>query len=428
MPIADNLFIFPKNSNNIDRYISDLQNFTPDENLIKLIYSVNKKLKLSNVQRENLKALYFDNIFICTTTIKPSFLGGAANTLLKILSVYIQAELLKSRYKKYYFIPLVWIDDDVHDNLESSTAYIFTKKGDIEAVRCSQDLSKTDRTVIHKRVFNKDIEKTIEQIIFNLPETEGLEKLSGLLKQSYKPGNVWSYSTVLILNKIFKNLGILFLFTSFVRKEGFFNNLTAHELSNRGKTYDLIKTKQMHYQKFNIEIPDKSHNYNLNIHKNDKVEKCDKISGSKFTDYSPNIMLKPVFLDSLLPVIFRISSPSEFIYSLLLDDVYSYFEIIKPLNLPRYSVTFMNKATKDFIDETNTDLKEIISGYNRLEKMFPHNISVKKAVNWLYPSGNLQERVLSLVNVVASGRKQIIIRTAKKLKKLEPVKHFILEI
>jgi len=428
IPTGSNLFIFPKSNNSIESIISELSGFFIDEQLIELLSKVNKPLKMSNEQRDNLKLLNSANTFFCTATFKPSFLGGSSNVILKIISVFIQSEFLKSRFKSCNFIPLIWLDDDTHDNLESSLANIYTKDGEIIRMPCCFNASKSDRTVIHQRIFNNDIPRIIDEVISLLPESDVKERTEIMLKNAYQQGRSWSFSSAYFLNSIFKYLGILFLFTSKVRKGGLFNNLTAKEISERGKTYELLKERQLHFKKYHIEIPDKSQQYNLNIHKGEIVEKCEKKESVKFTDYSPNVMLRPIFQDSLLPVVARIASPSEFVSSLLLDDIYNHFEAIKPMSVPRFSTTFVDSETKNFIEESGTDLKEIAKGYPRLQRMFPHNSKVRNAINWLYPEGNLQERLLSTANIINASKKQFIIRTVRQINGIEPTKHLMINL
>jgi uncharacterized protein YllA (UPF0747 family) len=423
-----NLFISQNNNDSAESKISLLSDFSISNNLITIIANTARKLKSSEQQRENIRLLQSNNSFVCTATIKPAFTGGPSNIMLKLLSVFLQSENLKKRFKKFNFIPILWIDDDVHDNLESSQCYVFSHSGHILNFSCSKDASKTDRTAIHKKIFHNEINSIIKQITDILPDSQRKPRVSELLKNAYQTDYSWSFASTKMLNSLFKYLGVLFIFSSDVRKSGLFNNLIAKELSERGKTFELIKTTQTKLKKFDIDIPDKSYSYNLNIHIQNQVEKCTKKESMKFTDYSPNIMLRSVFEDSLLPVVSRICSPSEFIYSLLLDDIYNHFETIKPAHLPRFSATFIDAQTKSFIQETGTDLKEVISGYKRLQKMMENNENIRKAVNWLYPNENLQERLISMVNIFSASGKQFAIRTVRKLSNTEPAKHFIINI
>ncbi|MFH1052383.1 MAG: bacillithiol biosynthesis BshC [bacterium] len=425
---VDKQILFPAKQRNIDSIINEAKDFQILPEFKDLIEKTNRKLKLSPSQRENIRLLNIENTFFCTATIKPAFLGGPTNIFLKVISVFIYCETLKSIYKQYNFIPLIWIDDDVHDNFESSIAHLFTKNGDIESVSCGNDLIKTDRTTIHKRYFDSGISKLINDITASLDLTVQTDKIEKILKKSYRQDFNWSFSFLTFFNSFLRNLGLLFICSSEVRKAGLFNNLTAKELSSRGTVLEIIKSKQIKLKIKGTEIADKASLYNLNFHKDNNVEKCVKRESFRLTDYSPNVMIKSIFYDSLLPVIYRISSPSELVFSNLLPDAYNYFQVLQPAFVPRYSITFVNSDSDKFLKENGSHLLEIISGYKRLEKMLIINSDIRKTVNWMYPKQNLQERILSLLNLVNVSKVQFVSSTVKQMKNQEPTSHFILDL
>jgi bacillithiol synthase len=428
LPSSDSLFLMSGQSYNLDKIIKYHKNYRFDEHFVRIIEVIHKSLKKSQPQRDNLKLLRTNNAYVCTAYVKPGFMGGPTNQFLKVLSVIINCKLLSEKYPGKNFIPLIWLDDDAHDNFETSQAYIHSKKGDIEQIFCDDGLEKTSRTNISTLFFEKNINKKIDYIISLFNDNENSEKMNELLKKIYQPEKNWVSAFAELINYVFHRSGILFISSYLARKEGIFNNLTAEELMNRGKTLKLINATQSDLKKSGSLIKHKAFPYNLNIHKDDKVFKCQKKESVKLTHYSPNIMLRAVFQDSLMPSVFRIMSPSEVIYSGLLDKVYERFNVVQPISIPRYSVTFISGYVREFLDEYNTDISEISNSYKKLERMFDKNKQIKSSVSWIYPNHSMQERTLSLINILHESKKQFVTRTVDKLANKYSTSHYIIDL
>ncbi|MFC2130251.1 bacillithiol biosynthesis BshC [Bacteroidota bacterium] len=427
-PSFNTLLTLSDKKNNLQQILSELENFIIDERLMQIIESSLIRKELSAKQRTNIRELKYWQAYVCTACIKPGFLGGPVNLLMKTLSVIAFSEMMKTLFPEKVFVPVLWIDDDVHDNFESSLSYVFNKDGNIEEFFCQSNTDKNDRTIVAKRYFNEDVDKIINNVIEKLPENTDILKVKNLFEQIYQPDKSWSRAFIELFNKLFKSRGLLFISSNKVRSEGLYNYTTAFELTHRDKTLNIINQNQKYMEFAGKIIRHKATPLNLHIHRHNEVFKCEKKESVRLTDYSPNVMLKPVFQDYLLPTVFRITSPSEFVYSKLLKDVYEFYNVVQPVFVPRYSATFSDGFTQKFLKDYNSGLHEIIDGYPRLHRMFDYQSQIKRTVNWLYPNQQLQERILSLVNILVVSKKRFTGTIINRLQNFEPKNHLLINL
>ncbi|OQA20950.1 MAG: hypothetical protein BWY60_00920 [Actinobacteria bacterium ADurb.Bin346] len=97
-------------------------------------------------------------------------------------------------------------------------------------------------------------------------------------------------------------------------------------------------------------------------------------------DLSFNVILRPLFQDSILPVVCTVCGPGEAAYFAQTKDVYEFFNMRQPVIYPRFSATIIeNKLKKSFsrtglkYEDLELDKKEIIeriagSGYGEAVK------------------------------------------------------------
>ena len=67
--------------------------------------------------------------------------------------------------------------------------------------------------------------------------------------------------------------------------------------------------------------------------------------------FSPNVLLRPICQDYLLPTGFYIAGPSEISYFAQVTPLYDFYKIVTPIVYPRSSVTLMEKNVGAALDK-----------------------------------------------------------------------------
>jgi len=78
--------------------------------------------------------------------------------------------------------------------------------------------------------------------------------------------------------------------------------------------------------------------------------------------YSPDVALRPLLADTLLPVIVSVLGPGEIAYHAMLKPLYHLFSLPQPIAFPRESFTVITRAEADLIMRFKTSVSAILSG------------------------------------------------------------------
>ncbi len=368
---------FPNNNRLFEdtTYLSSIGLSCQHRNLIKsTIKDTMNDLFLNQKQSENLHLLSSQNNLAVVTGQQVGFLGGPLYTIVKALSAVSLATKLNSFHKDFSFVPIFWIEDNDHDNLESSQIIVYDKNYTPKIFNCDEFPDKSDRRVVSGRKFDEFITKVINdisEIFFSLGNNS---EITTRLKDIYKPSKSWRDAFVELMNYLIGFTGILFISASQLQKTGVFHELAKKELENIGKIENLIQYANSQLEKNGYHIQAKTAKINLFFQKAHSRHKIEPISGSQEnfrisdeiynqkdlikevsqypSNFSPNVLLRPIFQDYTLPTVAYVAGPSEIGYCSQLKEVYEYFRITMPAFIPRHSVTFIDRRTTRFLEKT----------------------------------------------------------------------------
>ncbi len=275
---------------------------------------------------------------LISVSVKPSFLGGTLASYHKIISAIAIARLLRSEGSES--IPLVWIDDDVVDNLDSSVIFLASRDGFLTKISSDASLSKADRTVLSERKYTREAVKRWASAA-NLIRSKKFSASENI----YREGNSWSNAFAEFASFAFGESGVLIAKVSQARKSGLFLDLVSKEIRFRGKSEELIRAEFEKAKGKGAFIKSKSREINLRaIDGEGKLN--DDIKGAEPNALTPNAALKAVFQERVLPSSLRVVSPSEAVYLSTIPRVFDWFAADFPPMIPRFSAVYAENLAR----------------------------------------------------------------------------------
>lgn len=86
--------------------------------------------------------------------------------------------------------------------------------------------------------------------------------------------------------------------------------------------------------------------------------------------FSPNVFLRPIIQDRLLPTIGYVAGPGETAYYAQMKELYTFFELTMPVIIPRFSITLVESSIKRILDKLPFKITDYNQRIEDLEKQY----------------------------------------------------------
>ncbi len=400
------------------------------------------KIQTTAKVRENIDALSSSTTFTITTGHQLSIFTGPIYFIYKILHAIRLAEELSNSYPDSTFVPVFWMASEDHDFEEVQSISIFNKTVKWE----------TDQRGAVGRFKLDEFHPIVEEFksfFENHPESEVLDLLN-----SYT-GENFGEATFNLINKLFQRFGLVVIdgdepllkneFSSIIEKElttqFSFNavNSLSSELIKEGiklqinpREYNLFYLEN----NFRARIQERSDGYYIEgkgVFTQDEMLTILKKNPSSF---SPNVVLRPLYQETILPNVCYLGGGGEMAYWLQLKSVFDQVNCVFPLIQVRNSFLMIDTLQSKKMDKLGLSLENIFVDTEDLKKQYILKNS-HETLNFTELDNSithLSQIILAQVSLVDSNLKSFaqaeIIRIEKqimtikqKLMKIEKGKH-----
>ncbi|MDQ3535509.1 MAG: bacillithiol biosynthesis cysteine-adding enzyme BshC [Bacteroidota bacterium] len=340
-------------------------------------------IKLSKAVKENIDALHDEKTFTITTGHQLNIFSGPLYFIYKIVTCILTAKVLKKEYPDYNFVPVYWMASEDHDFAEINHFTLFGKTYSWE----------TDQSGAVGR-YNPE---AIKSILDALPEKVEI------FEKAYLQHKSLADATRYFVNDLFGEEGLVIIdadnsdlknqFKSVIKDDLTANNAgkiiqdTSSELSSSGYKVQVSPREiNLFYMDENLrerivfnEKIYKILNSELEFTEKEILELVDK-SPEKF---SPNVVLRPLYQEIILPNIAYVGGPAEIAYWLQLKQVFEFYKISFPILMPRNFGMIVNKTLAKKIKKLNLQVKDLFLGLQSLKNTFiaentSNNLSLHK--------------------------------------------------
>jgi len=90
--------------------------------------------------------------------------------------------------------------------------------------------------------------------------------------------------------------------------------------------------------------------------------------------FSPNVLLRPICQDYLLPTAFYIGGPSEISYFAQIIPLYEFYDIVPPIIYPRSSATILENAIANILDKHSVNINDIFIDIENVKKRIINSV------------------------------------------------------
>jgi len=369
---------------NIDNFKAQLKTKQADFSLEKRTVLVNAltqqytSLQPSNLTTSRIQSLANQNTFTITTGHQLNLLGGPLFFLYKIITTINLAKELKRNDPKNNFIPIFWMATEDHD-FEEINHFNFLNKRFQWSQETSGAVGLLDTSGLSDLigVFSNVLGKTVTA-----------KFLKELLNKSYTNHSNLADATRFLVHALFEGEDLVVIDGNDAALKRLFIPIVASELSSSTafkSISDTIKTLKAIDSDYKVQVNPRE--LNLFYLKDDLRERIVKIDGvynvlntqlswdlqgileelNLFPErFSPNVIMRPLFQETILPNLCYIGGGAELSYWLQLKSYFESEHLKFPILLHRNSVLLVTPKQHQKLDKLNLSLSDLFKNKQEL--------------------------------------------------------------
>ena len=334
-------------------------------------------LNISESTQKNIELLKEPNTYTVTTGHQLNIFTGPLYFIYKIVSTINLAKRLKEENPDYNFVPVYWMASEDHDFEEIRITHI----GDQDVIWECDDTGAVGR-------FDTSTLSEVVKTVPGQPE---------VFRSAYGQFDKLADSVRCYVNDLFGEYGIVViepddqdlkrLFIPVIEDDLFDHTaekLVSQEIEN---LHELGYTTQVNPREINFfyltdtvreRIVRKESKFQVN---NTEIEFSEaelrKALQENPERFSPNVIMRPLYQEWILPNIAYLGGPAEVIYWLEYKSMFDHFDIPLPVLLPRNFALFVDRPTNRKLTKTGLGIPDLFKPKHELEKEYLLSNSTK---------------------------------------------------
>jgi bacillithiol synthase len=320
--------------------------------------------------RPEINKLAQKNTFTVTTGHQLNIFTGPLYVIYKIVSTINLAKKLKENFPVYDFVPVYWMATEDHDFEEISYFNLFGNKYQWQ----------TEQTGAVGRMKPQEV----------LGAIEGLTDKHPLFVEAYSSQETLTQAVRMYMHELFGAEGLICidgddarlkkLFAPFISDDIFRNSAekivaeTTSKLENLGyKTQIFARNINFFYLADGVRTRLSWEGENIIALGTDLKftrEEIENLIATKPELFSPNVVLRPLYQETILPNLAYLGGPSEVAYWLQLPAMFKHYDTLFPILMPRNFALIVNGGTAKKIEKLGLEVIDLFKEDNELKKYY----------------------------------------------------------
>jgi bacillithiol synthase len=352
---------------------------------------------------KNISSLSDKNTFTITTAHQPAIFTGNLYFVYKILHAIKIAEMLSTRFPEKHFVPVFYMGSEDADLDELGNIYLDNEKL----------IWDTRQTGAVGRMHTEGLEKIFQRIEGEFGGHPFGPELIQLLRDCYLNSENIQQATLKLLHHLFGSYGLIVLIPDnrllkSVMRGVFKDDLTGHvpfkiteenvkRLSEQYPVQANPREINLFYLKDDIRErldlkEDRFVVHNTNIHF--RPEEMEKELANFPERFSPNVILRGLYQETILPNIAFVGGGGETAYWLELKPLFKHYRVPYPVLVLRNSFLLVKKSWRNKIEKAGLAKESLFKSEEELMEDFVRRNSSRQL--------NLERQMAELRNFYSS--------------------------
>jgi bacillithiol biosynthesis cysteine-adding enzyme BshC len=388
--------------------------------LAQILLNQNRDFQCGVQTLANIDLLLNDNTVAVVTGQQVGLFTGPLYTLYKTLTTIKLAEKLSAQFPDYHFVPMFWLESEDHDFDEATHLHVVTASNEVLGLQygknpdgTSPNVGSVGDVVLDETAINEIITSLNQQLL----KTEFTPKVMELFTSAYQKGMTFTRAFVHLMNVLLENSGLIFVNPHDTALKQLLKPIFKQELQKGSQTcQSVIHQSESLEQQYHAQVKPRPVNlfmfqrggrygiephpdgYSLKgIRQHYTQEELLKILDETPELFSPNVVLRPICQDFLLPTVAYVAGPGEIAYFAQFKTVYESFGIPEPIIYPRASLTIVEERVQKVLTKFGLTSRDFFTDVELIKRRVTEQISDFKVEElFASTSGAIAENLTSL--------------------------------
>lgn len=340
------------------------------DNKRKTLVSVLEKQYQVLENKPNLNVLLEQNTFTVTTGHQLNIFTGPLYVIYKIVTIINLAKKLKAEFPAYNFVPVYWMASEDHDFAEIASFNLFGKTFKWE----------TEQKGAVGRMNPAELQAIFDE----------LSEKPALFEEAYLKNTTLANAARQYMHQIFGSEGLVCIDADDAALKGIFSEIIKDDLLNNTANKIVSETSnELNALGYHTQISPREINFfylenglreriirEENTYKvlNTEIAFSEteilQILDSQPERFSPNVVFRPLYQETILPNLAYIGGPSEVPYWLQLKGIFDNYGEQFPLLMPRNFALVVNQASQKRIDKLGITVEELFADEVTLRRSY----------------------------------------------------------
>ncbi len=362
------------------------QSFSRDQ-VADVLEDQNRRSGAGDETMANIARLRQSDSVVVITGQQAGLFTGPLYTILKALTAIKLAAQL--REKGVNAVPMFWIAAEDHDFEEVNHTLLVNREGRLQTFTYADPAGEDGRPV-GNIVLTDEITPVIDEFLAALPDSEFIPRLAGDLRAAYAPGTGFADAFGMMMMSLLKKTGVVLINPLDDRLKAIAGEIYAGALDHGSEfsahlvnqssaletagyhaqvhtSPDAVPLFILHDGRRTAMVRRDDGRYYLKGNERsfpadeliDTVRRCPSC-------FSPNVTLRPIVQDFLLPTLAYIGGPSEIAYFAQLGPNFTLLGCVEPLVLQRASLTIIEKRHAKTMNKYGIEIADLFEGQDEL--------------------------------------------------------------
>lgn len=334
------------------------------KNYLSALETFHQKLGIYEIQLAQRNKMASEGAIAMVTGQQLGVYGGPLFTIYKTITAISLAKQWEEKLRRPV-VPVFWLADEDHDFEEISWVGLPSNN---EAVTLKVN-AEGDGSPVSSQIIPEEIQAFSEKVFENLLQTDFTDQIRNLFQSHYTAGTSYIKAFAGLMSDLFSKHGLLLVGSNTKEIKELGKDVFVQSIAQAGR-HNTVLNEQSHLLEKDFHRQVMLGDTNLfYLHPEGRL----KIEGSEAEwtagtchwshsellseienhpeNFSPNVFLRPILQDHLLPTLGYVAGPGEIAYYGQMKTYYHCFDQKMPVIFPRYSATLLESGIERVMEK-----------------------------------------------------------------------------